>query len=203
MPQYEVVNSSFIKFDWSSYSPFNTTENRQIDRTASLSYRLERSEISFAFPPPPLENGIRFHGFNYYVFNSPQYFPEGYPYFGLKYFYKTALRSSLIYFAPSSFAQNELTVVQMLEGKPWFLSNTLSGELDTCSIYLSPNNMQNKNVSDQAWHSLKTFRLNNFAYIDTAHFFNTYNSSECKNQASHLHLYNFHSFKRLPMTFDK
>ena len=137
VPTYELFNSSFIKFDWSKYVAFNSSEKPQVDRTEGLKYRLERSEISFAYPPPPLESGIRFHGFNYFVFASPQYFPEGYPYFGLKYFYKTRVKSSLVYFAPSSFAQNELSAVQMLDGKPWLLSNTLSSELDTCSIYLT------------------------------------------------------------------
>ena len=69
VPNYELINSSLIKFEWSNYMPFNITENNRADKTAELSFRLERSEISFAFPPPPLENGIRFHGFNYYVFN--------------------------------------------------------------------------------------------------------------------------------------
>ena len=51
-------------------------------------------------------------------------------------------------------------------------------------MFFSPKSgtSQDRTFSDAKWHALKTFRLNNFAYVNTADLFNTYNSSECKNQ---------------------
>ncbi len=136
------------------------------ERFRNVIYRLERAEISFAYPPTPVEIGIRFHGFNYFKFSADKYFPEGYPYFGIKYSYKTKSDSSLVYYAGSSFAQSELTLVQLLKGKPWFVSNTQSSKADICSGYLSTNDSASQIQADaNKWHTLKAVRLNNFLYL--------------------------------------
>ncbi len=115
VPTLQVINASMVKLDWSNYVPLNNTPTNLV---TNITYRLERAEISFAYPPTALESGVRFHGFNYFVFKpGNQFYPEGYPYFGLKYHFRTKSPSSLIYFAGSSFAQNELTLNQLLRGK--------------------------------------------------------------------------------------
>ena len=181
LPAYKLVNTSHIRFDWSAYNPFNFSN--VMDKLQSVTYKLERAEISFAYPPSPLESGIRFHGFNFYSFSPSVYFPEGYPYFGFKYSFRTSIESSLVYFAASSFAQNELVVVQNLRGSPWLLSNTLSNDLDSCSIYLNSSSTPPfKKYNDDKWYSMKTFRINSFAYLRVENSLGQTNSSLCKNQ---------------------
>jgi hypothetical protein len=175
LPSFEFINSSFIRIDWTDYSPMNKTNaseedlaatTQNLERFRNVTYRLERADISFAYPPTPLEVGIRFHGFNYFKFTADKYFPEGYPYFGLKYSYKSRSDSALVYYAGSSFAQSELTLVQMLKGRPWFVSNTQSSKADSCSGYLSLNDSTAQIQSDaNKWHTLRAARLNNFLYM--------------------------------------
>lgn len=138
-----------------------------MENTQEVTYRLERSPISFAYPPTPLERGIRFHGRNYFRFSASKYFPEGYPYFGLKFAYRTSLPSSLIYFAASSFAQSELELVQIYNNTPWFLANTQL-KRDNCSIALNTDVVGDdlsNNLSNDKWHETKILRLAGFAYI--------------------------------------
>ena len=157
--KFHAINSTAFKFDWTDYQPIQEATNLT-NNASQVQYRLERAEISFAYPPSPLENGLRLHGFNYFKFPAEQYFPEGYPYFGLRYNFRLQpSASSLVYFAGSSFAQNELTASQFYNSQPWFISNTQSNvPNEACSIYL--NLTANKTYSDNKWHSFKTFRYN-------------------------------------------
>jgi hypothetical protein len=148
VPKYTILNGTMIQFEWSDYLPFNKTSfssssqpGKSISSFQNVTYRLERAEIAFAYPPTPLEYGIRFHGYNYFKFSSnSNYFPDGYPYFGLKYLFKSKVDSALIYFAGSSFAsQSELTLSQLVNGKSWFVTNTKSSGSDSCSGYLTTN----------------------------------------------------------------
>lgn len=172
--KYELINSTRINFDWSGYNPFKSGNQNQ-----NLKFRLERAKISFAYPPTPLEQGIRFHGFNYFKFSPDKYFPQGYPYFGLKYSFKTSKDSSLIYFAASSYAQSELTLSQLQNNQPWFISNTQASSNDACSIYLY--NKQ-ETMRKQEWNSFRVFRLNNYAYLRFENKTAEINSSICSNQ---------------------
>jgi len=77
--------------DWTSYTP------------GKYKFRLERVNVSFAYPPSPLESGVRFHGKNYFNFSTSKYFAEGYPFFGLEMLFQTRLNNSLIYYAGKVF----------------------------------------------------------------------------------------------------
>jgi hypothetical protein len=135
VPTLQVINSSVVKLDWSNYVPLNNTPTNQVN---NITYRLERAEISFAYPPTALESGVRFHGFNYFAFKpGSQFYPEGYPYFGLKYFFRTKSSSSLVYFAASSFAQNELTLSQLLRGKKRIRESNVTFFMINLSFYFS------------------------------------------------------------------
>jgi hypothetical protein len=88
-PKYERINSTFVRLNWTDYSiayqiQFNNDFNNMGSSMGDIKYRLERLKISYAFPPVPVENGIRFHGFNYLYFPS-SYYP-GNSYFLLLFF---------------------------------------------------------------------------------------------------------------------
>ena len=75
---FETTPSGSFRFSWYNYSP--NPENDFSNTTAEGArtyYRLERADVSFAYPPTPLETGIRFHGHNYLNFPVSKYFPEG------------------------------------------------------------------------------------------------------------------------------
>lgn len=157
VPKFEVINSTAIRFDWSDYV---LAQEKQ--KNLSLTFRLERSNISFSYPPVPLESGVRFHGQNYFRFPAEDYFPEGYPYFGLKLRFRSRYESANFYYATSSFAQSEFVTLQFYQSKPWLVTNTQSNSPD-CSIYLTPDN--DVSYSDDKWHDLEALRLNNYAQI--------------------------------------
>lgn len=142
-----------------------------------MKFRLERSRVSFAYPPIPLEAGVRFHGRNFFRFPAEKYFPEGYPYFGLKFSFRTSLASSLLYFAASSFAQSELELVQMYASKPWFLANTQFLQTN-CLITLGANTSGTTSFADNKWHDTKVLRLTDFAYLSADNFPNKVRKNE-------------------------
>ena len=171
LPKFAIINSSAIRFDWSDY-----VFEQQKQKNLSLSFRLERSNISFSYPPVPLESGIRFHGQNYFKFPAEDYFPEGYPYFGLKLRFRTRYDSANFYYATSSFAQSEFVSLQFFESKPWLLTNTQSNSPD-CSIIMTPE--KDVAYSDDKWHDLETLRLNNYAQIKIDDNLDLKNSTKC------------------------
>lgn len=164
---YSQVGSA-IKFDWSKYRPYNSTN------WTSIKYVLERAKISFANPPPLLEQGYRLHGLNYFKFNADKYYPQGFPFFGLKYQFKTK-KDGLIYLASSGFAQSEFSAVQVNLGDNSFVSDT-HALLDTCSIHLLGDADYNK------WNSAKVFRLNSYAFMRSNGKFVQTNSTRCNKQ---------------------
>jgi hypothetical protein len=172
LPKFSVVNSTVLQFTWSDYISANSSQ-----ATANLTYRLERSHISFAYPPVPLESGIRFHGQNYFKFAGQDYFPAGYPFFGLKTNLNSKFDSASLYYATSSFAQSEFVSVQLFQGRPWFLSSTQLNTPD-CSIYLQTDDTATK-YADSRWHDLEVFRLNNYAQIRIDGNAGLRNSSQC------------------------
>lgn len=133
-----------------------------------ITYKLERAEISFAFPPTPLESGIRFHGMNYFGFSAAKYFPSGYPYFGVKFSYKQNRRNGTsqqriapLYFASSSFSsQTEYTFVGVSDRYASFISNTQSSQSGSCTGDLSLTF-----VTDTEWRLLKAIRQQNVLFI--------------------------------------
>lgn len=50
VPSFRIINSTTLYLDWSTYP------------TGNFTFRLERTNASFSYPPSPLEQGIRFHG---------------------------------------------------------------------------------------------------------------------------------------------
>ncbi len=174
-PTFTFLNSSYIYFDWKEYIPFSGNNNP--NSRGRVNFRLERSEISFSYPPSPLETGIRFHGFNYFKFSSDNFFPEGYPYFGFKYSFRTSKESSLSYFAASAYDQTEFTALQMIDGKSEFLSITQSNE-EECSLFL---NSKKNRLNDNIWHTLKTFRIKNFGLISVENETGSVNLTTCTN----------------------
>lgn len=169
LPRFTIINATSLKFNWNEYS--------KSEVNLKLTYRLERSSISFAYPPVPLEKGIRFHGQNYFKFDAQKYFAEGYPYFGLKLDFKSRFESSIFYYATSSFAQSEYAAVQFYKSKPWFITNSQSN-LDDCTIYLTTDEKRIFN-KDNNWHNLEIFRLNTLAQMRFDNSTGTENSSGC------------------------
>ena len=169
LPIFSVINATSLRFNWTEYS--------NLEVNSDLTYRLERSSISFAYPPMPLEKGIRFHGQNYFKFPAEKYFAEGYPYFGLKLNLKSKFESSIFYYATSSFAQSEFAAAQLYKSKPWFITNSQSNLVD-CTIYLTTDD---KRIfySDNNWHDLEIFRLNTLAQIRFDNNTGSVDSSEC------------------------
>lgn len=116
----------------------------------------------------PLEAGVRFHGRNFFKFPSKKYFPEGYPYFGLKFSMRSRLASSLVYFAASSFAQSELEVVQMYSGKPWFIANTQYMQTNCLLAFTATGGPMS--LADNMWHDTKVLRVDDFAYLSANNY---------------------------------
>ena len=164
---YTIVGSA-LKFDWSKYKPYNTTNS------TSIKYLLERANISFANPPPLLEHGYRLHGLNYFKFDADKYYPQGFPFFGLKYQFKTS-KDGLIYLASSGFSQSEFSAVQLNLGKNSFISDTHS-LVDTCSIHLQGD------ANFKKWNSGKVFRLDSYAFMRSNGKFVQTNSTRCTKQ---------------------
>ena len=173
-PYFKPLNSSFIKFQWDE----NVNENDKDENELSLRYRLERSTISFAYPPTILESGIRFHGLNYFNFPTAS-FPDGYSFFGIKFSLRTSQESGLIYFAGSSDAQDEFSSVQFSDGLPSFLSNT-QADSDPCFVSLSTRNTI-RFFNDDNWYNILAVRVQNYVYLQSDSEKNFKNASSCAN----------------------
>ena len=172
VPRFSTVNSSVLKFDWTDYTSLYTTY-------LNLTYRLERAPISFAYPPMPLETGIRFHGKNFFKFPADTYFPQGYPYFGLRIAFKTTQTESSFYYATASQVQSEFASVNLNAGKPAFITNTQSTS-DECAMLVEP--VSYLSFSDNNWHTLEVFKQNNFAQLSVENATAFMNGSGCLNQ---------------------
>jgi hypothetical protein len=149
VPKFQFINANKIKFDWSNYNSLNT-------KRLNLTFRLERSNISFAYPPTPMEAGVRFHGKNFYKFDAADYFPEGYPFFGIQMKMKTKLANANLYYAGSKLIQNEYASVQFIKSMPSIVANTQSNT-QKCYTNLNPKLDGNTLYNDNVWHSLEVF----------------------------------------------
>ena len=174
-PTFISLNSSFIRFDWHE----NVNENSKDNNKLSLRYRLERSSISFAYPPTLLESGVRFHGLNYFNFPAKTSFPDGYPFFGVKFSYRTSEESGLIYFAGSSEAPDEFSGIQLSNGLPSFLSNTQT-DSDKCFVSLTTLNTTSY-FNNNYWYNLKAVRIQNHIFLQSDNEKNFRNASSCTN----------------------
>ena len=75
---FETTSNGSFRFSWYNYQPNPESVDTSLTADeARTFYRLERAEVSFAYPPTPLETGLRFHGRNYFNFPVLKYFPEG------------------------------------------------------------------------------------------------------------------------------
>jgi hypothetical protein len=51
IPKFSIINSTAFSLNWTTIYP-----------PGDFTFKVERANISFAYPPSPLEQGIRFHG---------------------------------------------------------------------------------------------------------------------------------------------
>ncbi|XP_071962430.1 usherin-like isoform X2 [Antedon mediterranea] len=129
------------------------------------SYNLQRMEASLNSPPPVVEMGSRFSGGGYYKFTGSLIPTSAYTGIELEFRigrptpYSQPV-SALLLFAVSRDEQAEYIVIQLRDGRPWFLFDPQGG-----AVGVTPTNDGGRVYDDNTWHHLKVTRDGARGYI--------------------------------------
>ncbi|XP_033110841.1 usherin-like [Anneissia japonica] len=129
------------------------------------SYYLQRMPASLNSPPPVVEMGSRFPGGGYYRFSGSLIPTSSYTGIELEFRIRRPPPSSravsaLLLFAVSSGEQEEYIVIQLRDGRPWFLFDPQGG-----AVGVTTTNDGGKTYDDDNWHHLKVTRDGTRGYI--------------------------------------
>nr|XP_047132108.1 usherin isoform X3 [Hydra vulgaris] len=134
-------NSTSIELAWSNPSMPNGP--------LEFNFVVELLLPSFSYPPPNVEQGIRFPGFGYYKL-EPSFMADDSTTV-IQFFFKTNYLNGLIFFAASK-GQEDMISIELREGRPWFIFDTESG---ATAFTISTNQTFNDNM----WHNVFVERL--------------------------------------------
>lgn len=139
-PTGVVLNSSSIGLFWQTPA--------QLNGPPSLGYIVEKVLPSFTYPPPQVVKGVQFTGFGYYQFHGTV-IPDSATTL-IEFYFKTNYPDGLMLFA-SSPRQEDLIVIELRDGMPWFIFDTESGPgAFTVSA--------TKKFNDDEWHHVLVSR---------------------------------------------
>ncbi|XP_077990481.1 usherin-like [Glandiceps talaboti] len=155
-PTVEGFNSTVMYIRWTAPSQLNGP---------SPDYQLQRTLSSFSIPPPRVTIGTRFPGAGYFLFPSGTILPSSYT--GIEMEFKTQRSSitaapvnALLLFAVSDGQQEEYIVLQLRNGRPWFLFDPQGG-----AVAITPTNDNGKLYDDGEWHHIKALRSGNYGTL--------------------------------------
>ena len=133
-PIATIYNSSTVVLSWQPPSILNGP--------SSLNYIVERILPYLNHPPSDVIKGVRFPGFGFYQFSGSLITSSATT--RVEFYFKTRYADGLIFFA-SSQQQEDIMVIELRDGSPWFIFDTESGPAAfTISI--------NKRFDDNEWH---------------------------------------------------
>lgn len=114
----------------------------------TMNYIVEKVLPSFTYPPPKVVKGVQFTGFGYYQFHG-SVIPDSATTL-IEFYFKTHYPDGLILYA-SSPQQEDLIVIELRNGMPWFVFDTESGPgAFTVSA--------TKTFNDDQWHHVLVSR---------------------------------------------
>ncbi|KAM3930149.1 usherin [Leptodactylus fuscus] len=139
-PLVEGINSTVMKITWSA--PLKTNG-------PSPSYQLERIEPSLTIQDATtFIKGVRFPGHGYFRF-SPTSLPGNTYFTGIKIQFRTKAAEGLILCAVSAGTQEEYIVLQIRNGRPYFLFDPQDS-----AVAVTPTNDDNRVYNDNNWHQI-------------------------------------------------
>jgi len=139
-PTATVFNSSTIELDWSPPSRPNGP--------LPLHYKVSIVEPLYNSPPIEVVRGVHFSGFGYYRFSGEMLPDSATTLITLS--FKTKFEEGLMLYA-SSTGQEDLIVIEMRNGKPWFVFDTESGPA-AFTVQSA------KTFNDEKWHKIEVTR---------------------------------------------
>ncbi|XP_075719450.1 usherin [Rhinoderma darwinii] len=139
-PLVEGINSTVMKISWSAPVRLNGP---------SPVYQLERIEPSLTIQDKTtFIKGVRFPGHGYLKF-SPSSLPENTYFTGIKIQFRTKEAEGLILCAVSAGTQEEYIVLQIRNGRPYFLFDPQDS-----AVAVTPTNDDNRLYNDNQWHQI-------------------------------------------------
>uniref|UniRef100_A0A8D2ISK6 Usherin n=1 Tax=Varanus komodoensis TaxID=61221 RepID=A0A8D2ISK6_VARKO len=142
-PSAEGVNSTVIKISWD--------EPKELNGPPPI-YQLERMDASLATSNVTVIKGIRFPGNGYYKFPS-SILPANAYFTGIKVSFRTTELDGLILFSISPGNQEEYIVLQMRNGRLYFLFDPQGS-----AVSLTPDNDGGRQYNDNSWHHIIAVR---------------------------------------------
>ncbi|XP_075195246.1 usherin [Anomaloglossus baeobatrachus] len=139
-PLIEAINSTVIGITWSAPIKLNGP---------SPFYQLERIEPSLTIQDQTtFIKGVRFPGHGYFKFSSSS-LPENTYFTGIKVQFRTKAAEGLILCAVSAGKQEEYIVLQIRNGRPYFLFDPQDS-----AVAITPTNDNNRLYNDMEWHQI-------------------------------------------------
>ncbi|PIK62302.1 putative usherin [Apostichopus japonicus] len=159
-PLVEGQNATSMLISWSAPLKPNGPEP---------DYSLHRSPVAFSSPPPRVEKGARFTGTGFYKFSSSLLPVSSYTGIDMEFRVKrpegsTSPVSALLLFAASEGNQEEYIVLQLRDGRPWFLFDPQGG-----AVGVTP--ADRVTFDDGAWHRVKINRIGTLGSIVVDDFY--------------------------------
>ncbi|XP_073409429.1 usherin [Dendrobates tinctorius] len=143
-PLVEGINSTVMKITWSPPVKLNGP---------SPFYQLERIEPSLTIQDKTtFIKGVHFPGHGYFRFSSSS-LPENTYFTGIKVQFRTKEAEGLILCAVSAGTQEEYIVLQIRNGRPYFLFDPQES-----AVAVSPTNDDNRLYNDSKWHQIVVTR---------------------------------------------
>eukprot|EP00058_Branchiostoma_floridae_P024730 XP_002610220.1 hypothetical protein BRAFLDRAFT_76999 [Branchiostoma floridae] len=172
----EGYNSSAMTVTWSPPTQLNGP---------APDYELHRLPSSFSTSPPQVFKGTYFPGAGYRRFPGTL-LPRNAAFTGVRLSFKTSHPNGLLLFAVSSdTAQSEYLVIQMVNGRPWFLF-----DVQDAATAVTTTNDAGRQYDDGQWHELEAFRNQRVGTLTVDGFDGTATSSGTSNIiGSMAHLY--------------
>ncbi|XP_074661048.1 usherin-like [Tubulanus polymorphus] len=116
-------------------------------------YLVERMTIPFSSPPPAVVPGTRFTGGGYYHFPRTV-LPFDVSFTGIRMKFRTTAQNAALFYA-STQQQDEFVVIQIRDGRVWFLFNPQGCNTE---VEIDPAIDGNRTYSDGQWHSVQVYR---------------------------------------------
>ncbi|XP_078675414.1 usherin-like isoform X2 [Branchiostoma floridae x Branchiostoma belcheri] len=169
-------NSSAVTVTWSPPTQLNGP---------APNYELRRLPSSFSTSPPQVFKGTYFPGAGYRRFPGTL-LPANAAFTGIRLSFRTAHPDGLILFAVSSdTAQSEYLVIQLVNGRPWFLF-----DVQDAATAVTTTNDAGRRYDDGQWHALEAFRNQRVGRLTVDDYEGTATSSGTSNIiGSMTHLY--------------
>lgn len=158
--------SSFINISWEDPAYVNGPRP---------TFALMRSKVAFSEPPVEMSQGVRFPGLSFVRFPS-SILPRDASYTGIELKFRTFQPDGLLFFAAAPLSSDgvreEYIVVQLREGRPWFLFDAQNNPTSVTTT-----NDALRRYDDGEWHTLEARRYNKDGFIEVDEVYTGSNTS--------------------------